>query len=348
VSGLSIVIVSWNTRPLTLGCVAAAREAARGFSAATGELASWLLVDNGSTDGTVEAVAALVPETAIVALPRNVGFAAGANAGLARAHGDVALLLNSDARVDADALIRCWRHLEAHPRTGIVGPQLLHEDGRLQNSAHAFPSWLDAALPGWMLDALLPGRRPAKHTVGATPRAVDAVQGAALFVRRAVLEAVGPLDEGYFFYLEETDLCWRARRAGFAVELVPSARVVHAAGSSSKRVDPAASRIEFHRSLYRFLRLRRGPFVARLAVAARVFQGVLAVATLLVVAPFSARARVRCVERWHLLRWHLHGCPDHPRIGDPRPRPRAARVEVGADRRDSPPSGGPADGALPR
>jgi len=320
VSGLSIVVVSWNTRALALRCLAAAQQAASGFSSATGTPVELVLVDNGSSDGTADAVRAALPSVRIVALPRNRGFAGGANAGCAAAGGDLLLLLNSDARVDASALIACWRHLDAHPRTGVVGPQLLHEDGRLQNSAHAFPAWIDELVPGFVIDLVAPRRRPAKRWVGTAPIAVDAVQGAALLVRRTVLDAVGGFDEGYFFYLEETDLCWRARRAGFGVDLVPAARVVHASGASSKRVAAIASRIEYHRSLYRFLRAHRGVGTSRLAAAVRTLRGAVTVAGLAPAALVSASARRRFVERRALLDWHLRGRPPDPslaRLGGP-------------------------------
>lgn len=349
-SGLSIVVVSWHTRALTLGCLEAAREAARGFASATDASAEIVVVDNGSRDGTLEAVRARWPDLAVVALPVNRGFAGGVNAGLARTRGDVVLLLNTDARVDASALIACWRHLVARPATGIVGPQLVHADGRLQHSAHAFPSWLDEVVPAFLLDVLRPRRRPARRAIGSAPMAVDAVQGAALFVRRAVLEAVGPLSEDYFFYLEETDLCWRARQAGFGVDLLPAARVEHAAGASSKRVAPAASRIEYHRSLYRFLGARRGPGTRRLARGMRCLRAPVTVLGLALASPFSARARRRLPERTALLVWHWRGCPAEPRLGGGPARGGAGGdgegwVEDGADRRDPRRTGSPIGGA---
>jgi GT2 family glycosyltransferase len=350
VSGLSIVVVSWNTRALTLRCLDAACEAARGFARATGAGTEIVLVDNGSCDGTAEAVRARWPDLAVVALAANRGFAGGVNAGLARTRGDVVLLLNTDARIEAPALIACWRHLADRPATGIVGPRLVHADGRLQHSAHAFPSWLDEVVPAWLLDVLLPRRRPARWAIGSAPLAVDAVQGAALFVRRAVLEAVGPLDEAYFFYLEETDLCWRAQQAGFGVDLVPTAHVEHAAGASSKRVAPAASRIEYHRSLYRFLGARRGPGTRRLARGMRSLRAPVTVLGLALASPFSARARRRIPERAALLAWHWRGCPAEPRLGEGPWRGGGVAneqgwVEDGADRGDPRRTGSPIGGA---
>jgi GT2 family glycosyltransferase len=180
--------------------------------------------------------------------------------------------------------------------------------------------------------------------------AVDAVQGAALFVRRAVLEAVGPLSEDYFFYLEETDLCWRARQAGFGVDLLPAARVEHAAGASSKRVAPAASRIEYHRSLYRFLGARRGPGTRRLARGMRSLRAPFTLLGLALASLFSARARRRLPERGALLVWHWRGCPPEPRLGAGPARGGVGGegegwVEDGADRGDPRRTGSPIGGA---
>lgn len=309
VSGLSIVVVSWNTRELTLACLDAAVVAAAGFSAATALPCEIVLVDNGSRDGTAAAVGLHHPGVKRVVLPENGGFAVGANAGHAATDGEVVLWLNSDARIEAAALIACWRHFVAHPRVGIVGPQLLHADGRRQHSAHAFPSLLDEFVPAFVIDCIRPRRRPAKRFVGERPIAVDAVQGAALFARRSLLERVGPFSDAFFFYLEETDLCWRAARAGFGVELVPEAKVVHAAGASSKRVAPAASRIEYHRSLYHFLEQRRGARAMRIAVAIRTLRGALVLAGLALGSPLSVGAGRRFAERRALLAWHLAGRP---------------------------------------
>jgi GT2 family glycosyltransferase len=124
-----------------------------------------------------------------------------------------------------------------------------------------------------------------------------------------VVEEVGPLDAGYFFFLEETDWCWRMRDAGWRVLHVPDARVLHLSGSSSKGTHPATTRIEFHRSLYRFLRQRRGWPTLAVAVMLRVTRGLLSLVLLAPAAILDRRLRARQIERWQLLLWHLRGCP---------------------------------------
>lgn len=307
---LSVVVVSWNTRELTLRCLAAARDAVAGLDA---EL---IHVDNGSEDGTADAVAEHFPDLLRVDLPRNVGFAAGNNAGMARATGEVLLLLNSDARIDAAAIRRCLTLFDAEPGLGAAGLQLLHEDGRPQNSIHAFPGLTGELLPRWLLELVLPGRFPSKRYRHESPVEVEAVLGAALFVRATAIEEIGGLDEGYFFFLEETDWCWRLREAGWSVKHVPDAQIVHLSGASSKRRHPATTRIEFHRSLYRFLEQHRGSGVRRAVVALRLARSLGTCLLLALPAALGTRSRARLRERLVLISWHLRGQPATPSLSE--------------------------------
>jgi GT2 family glycosyltransferase len=126
-------------------------------------------------------------------------------------------------------------------------------------------------------------------------------------MRGELLEELGLFDEGYFFFLEETDYCWRVREAGYRVVYCDALRTMHRLGASSKRRAPLATRIEFHRSLYRFLERRRGSRVAAIAYAARVVRNSITGIGLLLLSIGSDRARTRLVERWGLLLWHLRG-----------------------------------------
>jgi GT2 family glycosyltransferase len=303
VTDVSIVIVSFDTRQLLLDCVAALR--ALPVHGLTIEI---IVVDNGSSDGSAEALRAADPEVTLISLPRNRGFAVGANEGIARSRGEALLLLNSDAFPAEGAIEACHAAL-LEPGVGAVGPQLVHADGRLQNSVHAFPSLLGELLPNWLLELAWPARFPSKRRRNEAACDVDAVLGAALMVRREVALAVGPLSEDYFFYLEETDWCWRIQRAGWRVRLVPQARVMHLSGASSKRRDPARARIEYHRSLYHFLAQRRGAGTARAVRVVRFAKGGGSVVALALLAPFSRKERARLAERTRVLIWHLQGCP---------------------------------------
>jgi GT2 family glycosyltransferase len=307
---LSVVVVSWNSRELTDLCLAHLEDALVHVRDRDGLESEIIVVDNGSRDGTFEMLSGRHPEVARVELGTNRGFAGGANSGLSRARGRIVLLLNTDAWVDSVAIAACLAEFEREPNVGVVGPQLLHGDGRLQNSAHVLPSLASELAPTWLPELLWPARFPSKRRPPCRPVDVQAITGAALFVRREVIEQVGSLCEDYFFFLEETDWCRRIRLAGWRIRLVPTARVVHLSGASSKRRDPIRTRIEFHRSLYHFLRVHRGERAAMLVRWLRVAKNVGAVALLSLAAPFSAPYRGRLGERWWLLVWHWRGRPD--------------------------------------
>jgi len=307
VTDLSIVIVTWNTRELTLACVAAALREMR--AAAPRRCCEIVLVDNGSGDGTAAAVGERFPSLRVVRLSRNLGFAAGANRGLAHARGRFALLLNTDARLLPGALERCVALLDARADVGIVGPLLLRADGRPRASAHRFPLVASELLPPGLLSLALPQRFPSWRSRRELPFDVEAVRGAALFLRTDLLRRVGPLPEAYFFFLEETDWCWRVRAEGLRVVQLPAARVVHHSGASGAHRSPALTKIEYHRSLYRFLLRHRGRgratavWMLRLAKSlARVIAG----------APLALGSRT-LRSRWRVhrdvLAWHLRGCP---------------------------------------
>jgi hypothetical protein len=306
---LSIVIVSYETRGVTLACVESVARAVRAREDVGRIETETILVDNASSDGTSEAVRARFPWVAVIGLARNVGFAAGCNVGLRAAKGRHAVLLNSDTLVPRGALEHCVAFLDAHPEVGVVGPQLLHPDGRRQNSVHAAPGLVTELVPLWLLETLLPRRFPSKRRPLAGPVEVDAVLGACLVVRRSVWETVGGLPEEYFMFLEETDWCWSIRARGWRVMHLPDVTLVHLSGASSKRKDAVRTRIEYHRSLYRFLATRRGEVTARIVRAQRLLEGALGTVLLAPLALVSPRHRRRWWERIRLLGWHLRGCP---------------------------------------
>ena len=304
---LSLVIVTWNGWPWLERCLESVDRQVRSAERLALEV---IVVDNGSEDGTVERLAVRFPWASCVALPANRGFATGANAGLRRATGRHVALLNNDTVVGAGALEACVAHLDAHPEVGVVGPQLLHPDGRKQNSVHAEPGLVGEIVPRWLLETLLPRRHPSKRFAHDRPVEVDAVLGACLVVRREVLERVGLLPEDYFFFLEETDWCRAIRAAGFRVVHLPHVHVAHVHGATSKKRDPARTRIEYHRSLYRYFRKNRGPVVLGVLVTVRLFKSVLHVLADAPAALLSRDGRQHWRARWRVLVWHLAGCPE--------------------------------------
>ncbi len=296
VSPLSIIVVNWNTRNLLAGCLASVMETAGDLDPEV-----WV-VDNASSDGSAAMVRERFPQVRLIENVQNIGFARANNQALAQADGRYLLLLNSDTIVKPGALRALVEFMDAHPDAGAVGARLLNADGSLQPSCHPMLTpWREF----WRLLFLETMRRCATYDMARwdvdTPRQVEVIKGACLMVRREALDQVGQLDEGYFMYTEEVDLCYRLAQAGWKLYWVPQAQVVHYDGQSAKQVAERMyvqlyrSKVQFYRKFggerqarlfKRLVRLAYGPrigvamlaapFSLRLAAASRTYRRLLA------------------------------------------------------------------------
>lgn len=274
-----------------------------------------IVVDNGSSDDSVPRVKTTYQEARVIDAKRNLGFAAANNRAFEVATGDFLVLVNTDAMLDA----RCARTLldlmVQQPRAGMVGPQLLNEDGTPQTSFEAVPTLATETLNRSLLKRLFPSRFPSKSRRLSSPEPVEALIGAVMMIRREALERVGGFDEDYFFFLEETDLALRMRSAGWEVVHDPRAKAVHLQGATAKTY-VAAARIEFYRSRYLFFQKHYGMRSARVLKA--VLTANLALnAAFLGLATLLTFGRVRSVRERFRIRtalwiWHLQGCPQGP------------------------------------
>jgi N-acetylglucosaminyl-diphospho-decaprenol L-rhamnosyltransferase len=231
VSHIAVIIVSWNTRALLEQCLAAVWA-----TPAPPSVEVWV-IDNGSTDGSPDMVAARFPATHLIRNATNAGFSRANNQVLRELTADYALLLNPDALLPPETLPALWAWMEAHPRAGAVGPTLVNPDGSFQAAGNDFPrlltQWLVlAGLAHRLLGPYFPshGPRPAAEAAR-----TEWIGGACLLARRQAIEAVGGLDEQYFMYAEETDWCYRLWQAGWEVYWLPTARCVHWRGQSSRQ-----------------------------------------------------------------------------------------------------------------
>jgi GT2 family glycosyltransferase len=306
---LSVVVVTWNTRALALDRLASLSHALAPATGGARLLAEIVVVDNGSCDGTAAAVREAFPAARVIALPANAGFAAGCNAGLRTTRGRHVLFLNSDARVTRETLERCIGFLDRHPDVGVVGPQLRHPDGRPQNSIHNLPILATEVFPKALFQFLFRRRFPSRRWVAEEPLDVEAVTGAAIFARAATIRDAGPLPEDYFFFLEETEWCRRVAAAGWRVVYLPTAVAIHLSGASSKRKAPAVTRIEYHRSLYRFFRVNHGAGSMAMVLSVRLLKSLFYVVTQAPLAILGGRGRDRWKVHRDVLLWHLRGCP---------------------------------------
>jgi N-acetylglucosaminyl-diphospho-decaprenol L-rhamnosyltransferase len=240
---------------------------ALGSLASERDILETILVDNASADGTADAVATSFPDVRLVPSPTNHGFAGGMNLAASHASGDCLLLLNPDAALCPGALEALVGVLTDKSRAAAVGPALVYADGRHQDSAFRFPGLTQVGLDLFPVPRLsgspLNGRVPRR---GGAPVQIDHPLGAAMLIRRAAWEDVGPLDEGYFMYVEEVDWCQRARRRGWEIWHVPRAVVRHRAGAAtSQRAD--AMFAQLWRSRLRYYQRFHGPAYNRVVHA---------------------------------------------------------------------------------
>lgn len=282
---LSILIVNWNTRDLTLDCL---RSLAAARLSVPHEI---ILVDNASADGSADAVAAAFPAVTLIRNAENVGFARANNQAFEASRGELILLLNSDTLVAPGQIEKLAAFLETHPKAGVVGPKLLNPDGSFQLSATPFVTPWDV----YFEYARFP--RPLQPEAQKRPRRlyafepwrameVDYVIGAAFLIRRAVIDQVGLLDDQYFMYGEEQDWCARAKAAGWEVWFDPEATVTHLGGQSAARV-PYKMLAHRFASSFRFLGKHQG------ARAVALTRGLLAIAAVQNVALAAVRRATR-------------------------------------------------------
>jgi N-acetylglucosaminyl-diphospho-decaprenol L-rhamnosyltransferase len=249
---LSILIVTYNSLPFVLDCLAFVDAASRDHRVEI------LVADNASADGSAAAVRTEWPTATVVDMGSNTGFARANNRLLSIARGRYSILLNGDAFADPGALDLLVDFLDDHPSAGIVAPRLLNADGTDQRTARSFPSPA-AAIWGRRspLTRLLPSNPWSRRYLGPTtataagPYVVDWVSGACLMIRTDVARRLQGLDERFFMHFEDADLCKRTRDAGLETWCVPEARVTHLEGAS-RRGWPAAQVRHFHYGAYRF------------------------------------------------------------------------------------------------
>jgi GT2 family glycosyltransferase len=187
---------------------------------------------------------------------KNVGFAVANNQALRLSKGDYLLLLNPDTRVKEGSIEGLVSFMESSSEAGVAGAQLLNDDGSKQNSIANFPSLATELLNKSLLRWLFPKQFPGKERDYSNPVEVDSVIGACMMVRRKALDQVGLLDEDYFLFLEETDWCYRMKRAGWKIYHVPQAEVYHFQGKSTE-ADRKRAKVEYYRSRYHFFKKTR-------------------------------------------------------------------------------------------
>jgi N-acetylglucosaminyl-diphospho-decaprenol L-rhamnosyltransferase len=273
---LSIIIVSWNTRKLLENCLDSVLA-----NPPTAPLEIWV-VDNASTDDSPRMVREKFPQVHLLENRENVGFACANNQAIQRCSGEYILLLNPDTLVASGALQALVDFLDRHLEAGAAGGKILNPDGSRQFSSHPRPTLSREFWRLLHLDVFWPyAIYPLTKWETNQPQEVDVLAGSCLLVRKEVLDQVGYLDEDYFIYTEEVDLCYRIQRAGWHIYWVPKAEVVHFGGQSTKQV-PSEMFLNLNHSNIKYFRKHYG------WLASQIYKLILSIAALsrLILAPF--------------------------------------------------------------
>jgi N-acetylglucosaminyl-diphospho-decaprenol L-rhamnosyltransferase len=277
---LAVVVVTWNVQSLVLDALRTLDEDLR----ASGLESQVVVVDNASSDGTLEAIRSGFPAVQVIRNDENLGFAAGNNVAL-RALGfqdtptpnpqgpRAVFLLNPDTLVQRGAIRALYDALFGLPRAGVAGAQLAYGDGTFQHSAFRFPGLLQIVIdlfpvPARLYDSRFNGRYDRALYAGREPFRVDHTLGATMMIRREAIEQSGLFDEKFFMYCEEIDWSARIRDCGWEIYTVPTARITHLEGKSTRQIRPTSivnlwtSRLLLYSKHYSRLKL----LIARLLV----------------------------------------------------------------------------------
>jgi N-acetylglucosaminyl-diphospho-decaprenol L-rhamnosyltransferase len=227
---VSVVIVSYNTEHLLIEAVQKVKGAANGLAI------ECIFVDNASSDGSVALIRKEFPGDALIVNPVNVGFGRANNQAIALAKGRYILLLNTDAFVAPDTLVKTVGYMDSSPQCGILGVRLEGRDGELQPCARYFPTPVNQFLQRTGLHKVFRKVRMVDDMAWdhASVRQCDWVVGCYYLVRKELVNQIGLFDPRYFLYFEEVDHCFAAKKAGWNVVFFPCTTVVHLGGESAK------------------------------------------------------------------------------------------------------------------
>jgi GT2 family glycosyltransferase len=253
---VSVIIVSWNTRDILRDCLESIAEQTRRV---TYEI---IVVDNASSDDTVEMLKRDFSQVTVVENEENLGFSRGNNIGIDRSSGRYMALINSDVILLDGCLDRMVDYMDSHANTGMAGPRILNHDGSLQVSCRKFPTLWNNFCQAIGLNYLFP-KSPLfsepfmKYWAHDQEREVDVLSGCFWMIRREALEQVGLLDEAFFFYGEDIDWCKRFHKADWGVTFYPGAEAIHLGAASSRRM-PIKFYLELQKADLRYWRKHHG------------------------------------------------------------------------------------------
>lgn len=255
---VSIIIVNWDTKQITCDCLKSIFEQTSKLNYEV------IVVDNASTDGSVDMIKAEFSQVILIENNRNRGYAGGCNTGIRVAKGRYLLLLNSDIVVLDNAIEKTMRYADKHPEAAVVGCQVKENSDTIQMTCFSFPSVTDLFLSTFGLAKLFKhnrffGREWMRWWHRDTEREVDVISGSFMLVRRNAIDDVGLMDEDYFLYYEETDWCYRFAKAGWTKLFWPGAKIIHChGGRNSSKQQAVKMAVQMQKSCLIFFRKHHG------------------------------------------------------------------------------------------
>lgn len=302
---ISIIIVNWNTKDLLLSCISSIHKN-------ISEILTYevIVVDNGSKDGSVDAIKTIYPEVILIENEKNLGFAIANNIAFKKMRGRYALLLNTDCILTKGAVNELFTFMENHPDAGICCGQLLNQDGSKQNSFASFPCLLSYLTNESLLKIIWPSKFPSKYNSYSAPIKVDSCIGACMMIRKKALDEVGLFDEDYFFFFEETDLSYRMKKSGWNVYFIPFVKIYHIQGKSVG--SDILSRAMFYKSRYIFLKKHYSKKLIiyfSLIFLRLIFNALLNLLGTIMCLGLNKSIKKRFVRYVKLILWHIKGCP---------------------------------------
>ena len=246
---LTVIIVNYNVKEYLRQCLHSVERALQGME---GEV---IVVDNASSDGSVEELAAVYPSVTFIANKDNRGFSCANNQAIRLSKAEYVLLLNPDTIVGEDVLHHCISFMDTHPDAGGVGVKMLADDGRMAwESRRGVPTLMTSFYKMMGLCSLFPksrvfGKYYMRYLDANEVNRIEIMSGAFMMLRRQALEEIGLLDETFFMYGEDIDLCYRIKKAGWSIVYYGKEKITHFKGASSKRQRPKLI-YEFYRAMY--------------------------------------------------------------------------------------------------
>jgi GT2 family glycosyltransferase len=248
---LSVVIVNYNVKNLLKKCLESIFKYQKDIEFEV------IVIDNSSKDHSQEMLQRDFPQIKLIENKRNLGFSRACNQGIKESQGGYILLLNPDTELTPGGFKKMMDFMDSKPGIGICGPKMMDQKGNIQFSCRSFPSYLTAISSSQSIlnrifpDNFLCQKYLLKEQDRSQIQEVDWVSGSCLLAKREMLEKVGLLDERFYMYVEDVDLCFRAKKSGFSVFYFPPVVVVHHIGKSTQK-RKFTMLLEHHRSMYYF------------------------------------------------------------------------------------------------